>query len=343
MKHGAKGSLPLILTPEKAEGPEALAGQLKAQFSEVENLLTQHGAILFRGIPLSGALDFERVALAVTAELKNNYLGTSPRDAVTEYVFNASELPGYYPIPQHCEMTFIKDPPKRLLFACLVAPSGSGGETPLCDFRKVLADLPAEVREPFERLGVRTVRNYSGPSSARSLGPWQLKPWHELFGTRDKDQIEKICKENNFEPTWLPGDKLRLEHTQKATRLHPLTGEPVWFNHSQVFHMSQARGEFARIAKRQPSLRLHGLKWYARLLSHAQQRLLEPDAQPMHSTYGDGTEIPDASMEAVRDAIWKNLVTFRWHRGDIVLIDNHAIAHGRMPYQGPRRVVVAWN
>lgn len=63
----------------------------------------------------------------------------------------------------------------------------------------------------------------------------------------------------------------------------------------------------------------------------------------MHCTFGDGEEIPDRDMDAVRDAIWANMVFFPWRRGDVLMIDNARIAHGRMPYRGPRKVVVAWS
>jgi hypothetical protein len=62
----------------------------------------------------------------------------------------------------------------------------------------------------------------------------------------------------------------------------------------------------------------------------------------MHCTYGDGSPIPDADMRAVREAFWRNMVFPKWQRGDVVAIDNHAVAHGRMPYRGPRRIAVAW-
>ncbi len=67
-----------------------------------------------------------------------------------------------------------------------------------------------------------------------------------------------------------------------------------------------------------------------------------PDDQAMDCTYGDGAPIPDQDMEALRDAIWKNLIAFQWQRGDVLAIDNRAISHGRMPYQGPRNIAVCW-
>lgn len=338
-----RSPLPLVLEPRSDARPEAVAAVLGQHREWLDQQLLEHGAVLIRGTKIREAIDFERVAKSLAPNLKNDYLGTSPRDAVTEYVFNASELPGFYPIPQHCEMSFVKKPPTRLMFCCLIAPESEGGETPLCDFRAVLRDLDPAVRARFESKGVRNIRNYAGPEGGAPMGPWQLKPWHSLFGTTDRQKVEAICKENDFEFTWLPGGKLRLVNVQPAVRTHPITGERVWFNHSQVFHLTQAPGEFRRIAERQDPIRMYALALVASGLVALQRRLKSDEEQAMQCTYGDGSPIPDSDMEAVRDAIWKNLRAFRWRASDVVVIDNFAVSHGRMPYRGPRKVVVAWS
>lgn len=334
--------LPLVLTPRARVTAQSAAERLRAERSAIDAALYAHGALLLRGLPIDAPADVETIASAVASPLANDYLGTSPRNALTTYVHNASELPPFYPIPQHCEMSFVKAPPSRLVFSCLVAPRADG-ETPLADFRAVLRDLDPAVRARFTRLGVRNVRNYSGPSGDGRKGPWQLKPWHELFGTTDRARVEAICAENDFTITWLPGDRVRLVNVQPATKTHPVTGEEVWFNHAQVFHASQAKGEYRRVFARQRSLPIFGLYAFARALTFVERRLRSEDELAMHCTFGDGSPISDDDMEAVRDAIWKNLRTYAWQRGDLVLIDNHAVSHGRMPYRGPRHVVVAWS
>ena len=53
---------------------------------------------------------------------------------------------------QHCEMSFLPSAPRRLFFYCHVAPE-YGGETPICDFRKVYTDLDPTIRAEFEAKG----------------------------------------------------------------------------------------------------------------------------------------------------------------------------------------------
>ncbi|GIW41783.1 MAG: taurine dioxygenase [Candidatus Binatia bacterium] len=335
------GDLPLVFEPAESRRVEELAAWLRENRDWVEERLARHGAFLFRGFDVRRAEDFEKIALAIDEELQTEYLGTSPRQALTPRVFTASELPGYYPIPEHCEMSFLPKPPRRVFFSCLEEPEEGSGETPLCDFRKVWRDLDPAVRRRFEEGGIRIVRNYSGPRS-KGFDFWKLKRWDEMFLTTDKSVVEAKCREHGFEVTWLPNDGLRLVHTQPVFRDHPRTGERVWHNHTQVFHLSAAPGEYARIFRLRPSARIFFLWQLSRVLVWAKRTFTSSEAQAMHCTYADGREIPDADMEHVRDVIWRHLVVFPWRRGDVLAIDNHSVAHGRLPYRGRRLVAVAW-
>jgi alpha-ketoglutarate-dependent taurine dioxygenase len=338
-------TLPLVVRPadDRERDASALAAWLAAERATVDGWLTAHGALLFRGFAVRDAEAFDRVALALDPELKTDYLGTSPRNALSAHTFTASELPGFYPIPQHCEMSFVKQPPRRLYFACLRANDGPGGETPLADFRAVLRDLDPAVRARFEARGVKNIRNYRGPKARRRVDPWQLKRWDEMFQTTDRAEAERKAIAGGFDVEWKSGDRLVLVNSQPATRAHPVTGVPVWFNHAQVFHPSAAAGEYRRIARRQQRWKYGFLARFASALTRAKGLFSAVEDQAMTCTYGDGAPIPDADMEAVRDAIWKNLVVTRWQQGDVVAIDNFAVSHGRMPYSGPRVIAVAWS
>ena len=112
--------------------------------------VVREGAVLFRDFGLRTPDDFEQVALALQPGLQNNYQGTSPRNSRTKFVHSASELPGHYPIMQHCEMSFLPTAPRFLFFFCHVQPL-DGGQTPICDFRKVYNQIDPQIRAEFER------------------------------------------------------------------------------------------------------------------------------------------------------------------------------------------------
>lgn len=335
--YDARGT-PLVVEAAAARDPAGIASYRPW----LESVLPKAGAVLFRGFDVTDAPTFGRVAESLSEQLERNYLGTSPRDEVAPGVFTASELPGHYPIPQHNEMTFIKNPPRRLFFGCLTAPALGSGETPIADQRRVLADLPDALVQQAEQRGFRIVRNYAGPSAlASKWNPWQLKRWDQLFGTTARDEVEARARDEGFEPSWFGEDGLRLVSYQPAVRAHPITGERVWFNHLITFHPQQAVGEYRRIAAMRPSLRHHAVLNLARALSWA-QRGVPGDERAMNVTWGDGGAIDDATVDTVREATWRNLVVIPWQRGDVIAIDNRVVSHGRLPYHGPRLIVVSW-
>jgi hypothetical protein len=43
----------------------------------------------------------------------------------------------------------------------------------------------------------------------------------------------------------------------------------------------------------------------------------------------------------VRDQGWERAVDVDWRDGDLLLIDNVLVGHGRRPYTGSRRILVA--
>jgi len=239
-------------------------------------------------------------------------------------------------------MSFTANPPRRVFFCCLKAPSVGSGETPLVDFRKVYRDLDPQVRERFERRGLRIVRNYSGPEQQSSLDFFKLKRWDEMFMTTDRELVESKCREQGFEAHWGPRSSLRLISTQPVRRDHPSSGEPVWHNHAQVFHLSTGPAELRRVYELRPSLGVWTAWNLAEVLVAWNRRWRSSDEQSMHCTHEDGSEIADSDIEAVRDVIWRNMVITPWRRGDVLAIDNHSTAHGRLPYRGPREIAVCW-
>lgn len=69
-----------------------------------------------------------------------------------------------------------------------------------------------------------------------------------------------------------------------------------------------------------------------------------PDSRwPVHSTYGDGTEIEPEVLEHMREVIWANTVVIAPQPGDCFIVDNYLVKHGRMgfPENTKRKVFVA--
>jgi alpha-ketoglutarate-dependent taurine dioxygenase len=66
-----------------------------------------------------------------------------------------------------------------------------------------------------------------------------------------------------------------------------------------------------------------------------------PDDFPHDCTWGDGTPISDDDVGEMRRCVAGCTTSFPWRRGDVLLIDNVLVAHGRRPFRGPRRILVS--
>lgn len=304
-------------------------------------LLREHGALLFRGFGLGSPEDFERLALLIDPNLQEVYRGTAPRSAKTRYVHSSTELGSMLPIPQHIEMSFLPAAPRRLFFYCRVPPRRHG-ETPIADFATVWRELDPDVREAFETRGVRHIRNYNPPGKRFDADLSKLKTWDRVYGTTDRAEIESRCRAEGQDCEFRPGGGLRLVNEGPAYRDHPVTGERVWFNHAQVFHPAGPVEEAARVARRQGGVRQQAFSWFLRGLHAATSMFLRDEDRGTQATYGDGEPIPGRVIRHLQEVIWNNMVFHTWRRGDMLAIDNFRVAHGRMPFSGPREIMVAW-
>lgn len=334
--------LPRVYSPGDTDALEpgflpAWAGKNKNSIAED---LLEYGAILFRGFSVHSAQEFEDIALSLDKNLKTDYLGTSPRNRVTKFVHTASELPPHYPIMQHAEMSFLDKPPRKLMFFCSV-PTSAQGETPLADLRKIYEDMEPSLLKKFETKGVKYIRKYDGPKASR-YSLWKTKRWDEMFSTTDKKEVEKIAAKQRFQVEWLEEDGLKLTNKQVAVRVHPKAKTKAWHNHSQVFHQDAAKIEYGKIRNYQKTPRSAILSLVIVVLTALKKWFVKPEDQDTNVVFGDGTEISPEEIRKVNDAFWKHLSVFPWKQGDVLLIDNYSVSHGRLPFSGPREILVTW-
>lgn len=299
--------LPVLLEP--ARPGVDLAGWMNASRAEVEALLDRHGALLFRGFGIASAPTFQQLAATVSGPLLEYTYGSTPRQRVGGGVYTSTEYPASQVILQHNEMSYTTRWPMKIWFCCLQAAT-TGGETPLADSRRVLARIPDAVRARFDRDGVRYVRHYGGGPDVS---------WPAAFQTHDKQEVEAFCREAGIEWSWIGADRLRTSQICQATARHPRTRDDVWFNQAHLFHFS--------------SLPLE--------VREAMERRGERSTPSRHVTYGDGAEIEPEALDAIRAAYDAETVAFPWQHGDILLVDNMLVSHGRLAFEGARRVVVA--
>jgi hypothetical protein len=65
------------------------------------------------------------------------------------------------------------------------------------------------------------------------------------------------------------------------------------------------------------------------------------DKLRLNSLFGDGSWIEVSDLDHVRAVMQKEMVPVRWQAGDILVVDNMLACHGRMPFSGPRKILLA--
>eukprot|EP00980_Cylindrotheca_fusiformis_P003742 scaffold831_cov109-Cylindrotheca_fusiformis.AAC.4 len=339
---------PLIISPRWNDTLEFICVWLETNRSWVENQILRYGAVLVRGFQVDSASDFERATLSLQPALSDTYRGTSPRSLKdpTKYAFSAADAPVNYPIAQHLEMSFLKAPPRQLYFGCLKASRCTGGETALCDFRKVFQDLPSELRKKLASQKIKYTRKHQKVGEKYTFDVGAMLGWPKLFGTSDPREVDSIClAEDAPKPRWVGPNKdvFLQEWVDEPFQKHPETGEDVWFNHSQVFHWTTFPAEmwysFCRI--RDWRLLIHFI--VVTVFTVIKYGILRCK-MALNTTFGDGSPITFKEMNQIRAAIHKNMVFSRWEKGDIMCIDNFSTSHGRQPTTDKgRTVIVAWS
>ena len=295
------------------EGVNALLDLWTSERTWIDTELRRYGAILFRGFDVSGQAQFQHLMTRSSPSLVNYVDGNSPRTKVDEGLYTSTEYPPEFFISLHNELSYSSQWPARVFFCC-VTPPGAGGETALVDSRVLLHSLPDNLVEEFRSKQVRYIRNLHG---GKGFGP----SWQKTFETTDRGAVEAYAKKAGMQLDWLPDGSVRLTNVRPATTLHPVTREEVWFNQADQFHPST-----------------HPASIYESMAAIYKGR---EDLLPQNATFGDGSPIPLEYLTTIRAVTSNHLVAFTWKQGDLLMVDNTLVAHGRMPFKGPRKILVS--
>jgi alpha-ketoglutarate-dependent taurine dioxygenase len=301
---------PAEITPAGAEAPATPHGLVDylGNATGLDKLLVDEKAIVFRGFGVTE----ESVTDVMDSLLPNRLAyvhGNSPRTKVGANVYTSTEYPAEFTISMHNELSYAHAWPSRLVFCCVLADM-TGGATPVVDAELWLQSLDEDVRAAFAG-GVRYTQSLHG---GYGLG----KSWQDTFETEDREVVAEFLAATEATWQWHDDDSLRISQLRPATTRHPVTDAEVWFNQADQWHVATLGDETAR----------------------AMAEVLAPEEMPQSVTFADGIPIPDEYVLQIRDRGLENAVDVDWQAGDLMLIDNVLVGHGRRSFNGRRRVLV---
>jgi len=283
---------------------------VKANKPFLEDMLLKQGGLLLRNFNIHSVSEFNRLAQSFSPQLLDYVYRSTPRTKLGGKIYTATEYPADRVIPLHNENAYSKSWPQKIFFFSVIVAS-EGGETPIADSRNVYKRIDPEIRSKFEEHGVMYKRNYTKGIDLS---------WQEVFQTEDKEEVERYCAEQDITYEWKDGNpELTTKQVCQATLMHPVSKEPIWFNQAHLFHISSLDEE-SRLS----------------LIKEIGEGNL-----PRNAFYGNGEPIEIETLEHIRKAYAEEKMIFRWQKGDIVILDNLLMAHGRETYKGERKVAVA--
>lgn len=300
-------TLPLVVEPSYKHVD--LMEWVRNNAELLEAKLLEYGGLLFRGFGLSTQAHFEQFLKALAVPLMHYMEGATPRTELGDRIYTSTEFPPDRTISIHNELCYVTTWPMKIFFYC-VKPADRGGETPIGDVRKVFKRIRPETMSRFKEQGWMLLRNF---------GDGFGLPWQKSYHVADKAALEDYFRGAKVSFEWRGADHLRTRQVRPAIATHPKTGETVWFNHIGFWHLSS-------------------------LGSDLRERFLEEFTEqglPFNTYYGDGSPIEDSVIDELRQAYDAETVACPWQAGDLLMLDNMLVAHGRNPFAGTRRVLTA--
>ena len=277
--------------------------------AQVESQLNQSGAVLLRGFGLATDTDFDGVIQAF--DWPNFTYADSLSNAVrrnrTERVFTANEAPPDVSIFLHHEMAQTPIYPSRLFFFC-EQPARQGGATPICRSDLLLTRLAAAAPEFVRDCETKGVTYSQTMPPVEDLDSGQGRSWRSTLSADEPSAAEAKLRQLGYQWQWQDDGSLSVTTPVLPAVRALADGSRAFFNQliAAFFGWQDARNQSQKAI-----------------------------------CFGDGSAIDGDAMLLAIDLAEALTVELAWQRGDVAIVDNFRVMHGRRPFQGERRVLAS--
>lgn len=209
---------------------------------------------------------------------------------------------------EHPEMSYEREYPGKLLFACFECPPDKAQTTLLETSALTRALRGTALWHKLEAHGLTYhFKYYSADEVGPGGPPPVLRPWQDFFGVRTRAELEAELGRRGMRAEWLQGEAgvVRVSQTLPAFELDDQGDLRVHF-----------------------TLAVHGCKFDP---DPAWKGVAHID-RPYHFTLGDGAELTHAELELVRGMYDTHRVLLPWVPGRLVVLDNQRWMHGRVAF-----------
>tara|TARA_R110002072_G_scaffold13481_3_gene56976 strand:+ start:46617 stop:47612 length:996 start_codon:yes stop_codon:yes gene_type:complete len=282
---------------------------LRQSRATLDRQVREAGTVFFRGFPLSTDQDFDHFIRAFDYPnfRYEDSLSNAVRVVRTERVFTANEAPPNVTICLHHEMAQTPVYPSRLFFFC-EHPAEQGGATPLCRsdilFERLRNEFPEFVTDCETKglLYTNIMPAENDPTSGMG------RSWQSTFRAETHEEAEQQLQRLGYSWEWLPDGCLRSTTPVLPAVMEIAPGRKTFFNQL----IAAFRGW--KDSRNDPTKAV---------------------------TFGDGSKLNPETMDRVAAIAEELTFDVPWQKGDVALIDNRVVMHGRRTFSGTRKVLAS--
>ena len=293
---------PVTFSPSE---PDAIEEWVRQNRLAINIALKETGAVLIRGLGMRDPDDFNRFVAAVglPAFSYKESLSNAVRVNYSERVFTANEAPPEVEIYLHHEMAQTPVSPSVLFFCCISAAE-QGGATPLCRSDQLFEAFKLSHPKWTEQLVSKGLRYVTRMPAVSDESSGQGRSWYNTLNVSDKDEVEKKLTAMGYEYSWQNNGGLET--------LSPLLPGVVELTNG-------------------------GQSFYHQLIAAYRGWPGVRENPASGVIFGDKTEIPVGLLESLSSMAEDYTTDLHWADGEIAMLNNRMIMHGRRPYSGNRK------
>lgn len=278
---------------------------IQGHLAELEVVLANSGAVLFRGFPIETAAAFDTFSTGFGYPnfTYQESLSNAVRINFTERVFSANEAPKDVEIYLHHEMAQTPISPSKLFFFC-VSAAAAGGATPLCRSDKLFAKLKQENPRLAANFIQKGLKYTTYMPISNDIKSGQGRSWKSTLSVETLEAAEMKLQDLGYSWEWLDDGSLKAITPILPAVLKLNNGVEVFYNQLIAAYMGW------KGVRENPSRSI---------------------------TFGDGSHIPKQGLEQVVALADQFTFDLTWQDGDVALVNNYMAMHGRRPFTGERQ------
>lgn len=285
---------------------EPLDGPSKTTVSDLINV---HGFVVFRGYNIRSDMDFHQFieCFGLDNFKYTDSFSNAVRHNRTERVFTANEAPPSVEIFLHHEMAQTLTFPGALFFFCEKAAE-FGGATPVCRSDLALKTLEAQNPTFVARLRKVGVKYRNSMPAEANLQSGQGRSWKDTLTVNNKQEAKEKLSTLGYRYNWLDDGGLSVQTPALAAIDHFGRANDVFFN---------------------------------QIVAAAAGWTVADDDKGPRLCFGDDSIMKQKDLADAIEAAYQHTVDLKWQTGDVALLDNLKVMHGRRSFEGSRSVLAS--